>query len=244
MTRLLPLLLGLLVLAVVACTAVEAELEATATAAPPDHGAAFSILTDDGVHLSGRLFEHDPHRMVIYLHPYREDQSGWWLWLEEPLPDPPSAITLDFRGHGESGGDELDAANMPRDVEAVLAFARARGYEQIMLVGAGMGAAAGMVAVADDPDVPVVGLSAPTEFAELKPIEVAREFRDRLALVAARDDLSARESMRQFEEEARVPFSRLSLWQGREHGSALVHGPMGQMVRPFIQRMVDEFLPA
>lgn len=115
----------------------------------PDRGSAagartVELRTSDGIALNGRLWTRDPRRMVIYLHEYGDDQTSWWPTAEDGAPSDPSAMTFDFRGHGASEGDHEDVASTPVDARATLAFAAAQGYQRVVLVGAGMGAAAAM----------------------------------------------------------------------------------------------------
>ncbi|MGE3857968.1 MAG: alpha/beta hydrolase, partial [Dehalococcoidia bacterium] len=139
----------------------------------PDRGDApgaevVSFRTEDGVTLSGRLWARDPRRLVIYLHEYRGTQATWWPTARAGEAAEPSAMTFDFRGHGTSEGDEDDLAGIVPDAAAALAFARERGYERVVFVGAGMGAAAAIVVAAPAEHVAVLGLSAPSEFADVR----------------------------------------------------------------------------
>jgi pimeloyl-ACP methyl ester carboxylesterase len=195
-----------------------------------------SFTTTDGHHLSGRLWTKDPLRILIYLHEYREDETRWWPAALEPVGGQPSVLTFDFRGHGMSTGEPNDIAGMTRDVQAAIRFARAQGFESVALVGAGMGAAAGILAVADQPSIGVIGLSTPVEFGGLRPIDVAPAFVDRLVLVAAEDDLSARHSFEQLARAADVPPERRALIGGRAHGVELVQGDQGDSVRRFYEK--------
>ena len=225
---------ALLGLALTGCLDERAELKA------PPGGAAVTIETADGIALAGRLWGADADRVLIYLHEYGQDQTAWWPLAARPLPGRPSVLTFDFRGHGASPGRANDLRGMRRDVEAALAFARARDYGQIVLVGAGMGAAAGMLAAAGDPAVALIGLSAPGAFGDLHPLAVAPDFAGRLALIAAADDLSAQQSFEQLRAAALLPAWRALLVPGRAHGAALlVHAT--EALLAFYERALAEF---
>ena len=211
----------------------------------PDPGVApgatpVTIDTADGLALAGRLWSADPNHLLIYLHEYRQDQTTWWPVAGASFPGQPSELTFDFRGHGASPGEPDDINGMEMDVAAAVAFARDRGYRQIVLVGAGMGAAVGMLAMAGDPAIGMVGFSAPSEFAELRPIDVAPAFAGRLVLIAARDDLSAVFSIRQLGMAARVPEWRMRLLSGRAHGAELLMGAECAIVLPFYERAIAD----
>ena len=101
-----------------------------------------TIRTADGLTLDGRVWDRGHDRLVIYLHEFRENQDSWWPYAREPRGEGVSALTFDFRGHGKSEGNLDDIDGMVLDAEAAIAFARDRGFERVMLVGAGMGAGA------------------------------------------------------------------------------------------------------
>ena len=214
-------------------------------AAQPDRGNApgatvVSFRTEDGVTLNGRLWARDPRRVVIYLHEYRDDQSAWWPTAAEGAPADPSALTVDFRGHGTSEGNAEDVRAIPRDAHAALAFARERGYQRVVLVGAGMGAAAAIVVAAGDPTVGVLGLSTPSEFAGIRAIDVVRGLERRMALLASDGDLSARHSVEQFRIRAAIPAARIVMFKGTDHGTALLTGDRRREAVPAFRRLLGE----
>lgn len=178
----------------------------------------------DGTPLDGRLWSRDPKRVVIYLHEYRGNQAAWWRMAERGTPADPSALTFDFRGHGSSRGRSSDIADTTSDVRGALAYARSRGFDQVMLVGAGMGAASALVAVADVPGVPVLALSAPSEFGELRPIDVIDRVAARSAFIAAEGDASARTSAQALRARGRIPAARIVIVKGNGHGIGLLAG--------------------
>ena len=228
------MLAACLVAALAACEdphALDPRPERTTPGATP-----VSFVTADGLRLTGRLWTNDPSRILVYLHEYREDESRWWPLAEEPVAGQPSVLTFDFRGHGASEGLPEDIVGMTQDVQAAIRFVRARDFDDIALIGAGMGAAAGMLAVADEPAIGVIGLSTPMEFGGLRTIDVAPKFTGRLVLVAAREDLSARYSYEQLVDAAEVPPERRELIDGRAHGVELLAGAKGYSLRRFYEK--------
>ncbi|MDA0301772.1 MAG: alpha/beta fold hydrolase [Chloroflexi bacterium] len=201
---------------------------------------AVSLTTEDGLTLHGRLWLRDTKRVIVYLHEYRGNQSAWWPTVGQGTPDDPSALTLDLRGHGMSEGKPEDLEGVARDAAAAIAFARERGFERVVIVGAGMGAAAGMIAAAGDPRVAVLGLSAPSEFAGMRAHEAARIMDQRLALIAAEGDLSARQSITDFRRHASIPPSRIVMLRGADHGEALLTGAHSSEAWSAFQRLLAE----
>lgn len=214
-------------------------------AGKPDRGAAagaraISLQAPDGVTLNARLWMRDPRRVVIYLHEYGDDQTSWWPTAEEGAATDPSAITFDFRGHGASAGEHRDIANTPGDVQAALAFASAQGFQRVMFVGAGMGAAAAMEVAADNSTIGMVALSAPADFADLHPVEVVQKLGTRIAFIAGDGDISAHDSLNQFRIRVAIPASHVVILKGTEHGQDLLTGTRAREAKAALQRLTKE----
>ena len=198
-----------------------------------------TIPTEDGLDLDARLFPAASSvpdrgkRIVILLHMYAADQRGWFAFAGELQAFGIDALTLDFRGFGASSG-EKDPGETDRDVRAAVAFARGRGYERIVLVGASMGGTAAIVAAADTPVDGVVALSAPVEMRSLDAEAVVAAVRAPLTLVAAEGDLSAAESLRDLAERAGLRDDEVLLTPGRAHGTDLLATPAGERVRAWV----------
>lgn len=194
----------------------------TPTPTPPQgSGASIHALTAaDGQTVEARLWRVDPVRVAIYLHEYRETQATWWDYATATRRLPVSAITFDFRGHTEEEeeGDAGDILGMVEDARAAVRFAREQGFEQIMLVGAGMGASVAIEVAADQPDLRVIGLSTPSEFDLLLTRESIASIADRIALAATEEDLSAAHSLTELQEAGAIPAERVRLYPGRAHG--------------------------
>ncbi len=200
---------------------------------------AVTVRASDDRPLDARLWVRDRRRLVIYLHEYHRTQRDWWPEAAAGVAGDPSALTLDLRGHGDSGGDHQDFGFMADDVRVVVAFARARGYERIAIVGAGMGGTVAALVAREEPDVSVVGLSLPADFADLEALEACAAIGPRLTIVAAREDLSARESLEQITRNAHLDPSRALLLPGRAHGIALLRGESEVATRRLTKDALD-----
>lgn len=200
---------------------------------------AITVRAGDDRPLDARLWVRDRRRLVIYLHEYHRTQRDWWPEAEVGAANDPSAMTVDLRGHGDSGGDHQDFGLMADDVSRVIATAHARGYERIALVGAGMGATVAVLVAEDAPDVTVIGLSIAADFADLDALDASPAVSQRLAIVAAKDDLSARESLEQISKTARLDPARALLLPGRAHGIALLRGESEAPTRRLVKAALD-----
>lgn len=222
----------------VACTEKPDEPRGIAPAA-----AVEQIETEDGVTLDARYWHMGATRVAIFLHEFRDDQDSWWPHARRYSSSNLSTLAFDFRGHGASEGEPDDVEGMLLDLRAAIEFVRARGHQEIMLVGAGMGAAVAIMVAAEQENMPVIGLSTPAEFDVLEPVAVVEPLRSRIALVASRDDLSAEHSMGLFRE-AGVPAGRSRVLPGRSHGVRMLEGRAGADLRAYLDRMLRDIWTA
>ncbi len=215
-------------------------------AAQPVAGASIeSIVTEDGLRLDARLFAAadpaTPKRLVILLHMYPADQRSWYdLARELQARGEASALTLDFRGYGASEGGK-DVARIDRDVCAALAFARLRGYRSLVLVGASMGGTAAIIVAAEEPVAGVITLSAPVRFRGLDAGAAVGQVAAPLAVLAARGDRSAADSLEIFVERAGLDERHALLFEGSAHGTDLLTTASSPDVRGRLLALLDEF---
>jgi len=207
----------------------------------PSGAETLQITTADDLTLDARLWDRGPDRLVIYLHEFRGDQSEWWPHAEGQRAPAVSSMTLDFRGHGASTGDGIDVEGMIHDVIAAVNFARDRGFQRVMLVGAGMGAAVAIVAAVEVPDVTVIGLSTPADFDALDTVAVVELVADRVQLIAMRDDISAADSLRRFRGLPNVDSTTARLYPGSSHGVAILEGRSGADIRERFDELLATF---
>ena len=240
------LLLPLLpVVALLAALGVACGDDGTAESPEPVAGASIeSIETEDGLRLDARLFavgpSDAPDRLVIFLHMSPADQSSWYdLAREIQVEGAASALTLDFRGYGASEGDR-NVAQIDRDVRAALAFARDRVYRSVALVGASMGGTAAIIVAAEEPLAGVITLSAPVRFRGLDAGSAVVRVAAPLAVMAARGDRSAVESLETFAERAALDDRHWLLFDGDAHGTDLLTAAHGGEVRARLLELLGE----
>ena len=219
-----------------ACTGDDHEPATT----PAYHEAASveTLEASDGVRLDARHFAAAGERLVILLHMYPADQTSWFGFAEELQARGIDALTFDFRGYGVSDG-EKDPGVADLDARAALAFARARGFERVVLIGASMGGTAAIVVAAGEAVDGVAALSAPAAMAELDAATVIAGVQAPLTLVAADDDLSGAESLRDLAERADLGEHDVLLMAGRAHGTELLEEPGREAVRAWLLDFLD-----
>ena len=201
-----------------------------------------ALTAEDGVRLDARHFAADRQRLVVLLHMYPADQRSWHDFARALWEDGVSALTVDFRGYGASEGGK-DTAKIDRDARAALAFARDRGYESVVLVGASMGGTAAIMVAAEEPVAGVITLSAPISFRGLDAKSAAGRVPVPLAVLASRGDTSAADSLATLAERAGLDERHAVLYEGREHGTDMLTGEHGAQVWARLRELIAEFWP-
>ncbi|MDI6858484.1 MAG: alpha/beta fold hydrolase [Dehalococcoidia bacterium] len=192
--------------------------EATPTPAPLT-SEKVSFHTEDGITIRGHLFG-DGDVAVILCHMRPSDQTSWYPFAEELADAGYAALTFDFRGYGESDGEqELSLVDL--DVEAALRAMRERGHDTVYLVGASMGGTASLMVAAREEVAGVVAISAPAQFEGLNAEEVIAEVGEPKLFIAAEGDASATTSLETLFELAPEPKEQ-RVFGGSAHGTALL----------------------
>lgn len=191
---------------------------ATATAAPEE---AVSFATEDGVTIHGHLFG-TGETAVILSHMRPNDQRAWFDFARELAAQGFAALTYDFRGYGETGGD-MQLGLIDRDLTAALAFMEEQGLTRIYLVGASMGGTASLIVAAREDVAGVVAISAPVEFEGLDAEAVVADIEEPKLFVASLDDGPAYDSLSTFVQQAAEPSDDLT-FEGSAHGTELLEG--------------------
>ena len=100
----------------------------------------FEILAGDGTRLRGESWPGGP-AWVVMVHDFGGDLDSWRPLVGPLLAGGYSVATIDLRGHGASDG-EPDIASIPSDLAALLAQARRDTSGLLIVVAAGLVAAA------------------------------------------------------------------------------------------------------
>jgi pimeloyl-ACP methyl ester carboxylesterase len=213
---------------------------------PADGAHIERITTADGLALDARLFEPPegfPERagqLVLLLHMYPADQSAWWETARDLASSGITVLTFDFRGFGASEGDK-NGSEIQRDVVAALDWARARGYEDVVIGGASMGGTAAIVAVSEVGGVDgILALSAPSSFRGLDADRALPDLGVPLVAMAAEGDVSAADSLKRFEERCEPGRCEITLLPGRAHGTDMMKTPEAPRVRRALDALMEQ----
>jgi len=204
----------------------------------------------DGFTLEGRLFGEGTTAIVLS-HMRPADQRSWFDFAERLADQGYLVLTYDFRGYcpGGVGGcsqGERDISEIWQDVLGATDLVRSRGATTVAFVGASMGGTASLVAAAQagiEVDV-VVALSAPISIEGLvaDPSLLQRVSANKL-FIAGVGDASGADSAEELYATAPPP-KRVEIVPADEHGTDLLTGSQGEVVRRLIETYLAQFAPA
>jgi alpha-beta hydrolase superfamily lysophospholipase len=166
---------------------------------PQVHSQRVSFRTTDGVTIAASFYEATkrPAPAVICLHMLTRSRRDWEPVAAELASAGIAVLTIDFRGHGESGVAPSDAAaglaSFTQDAAAAKRYLESRPdvmRDRIAIAGASLGAEVALVTAAADPAIRAVALLSPTmDYRGLRIDQAAKKYGARpMLLVASRED--------------------------------------------------------
>lgn len=221
----------------VACSSEEADLSGSR---------AVSFETPDGVRLEGRLFG-DGSAAVVLSHMRPADQTSWFRFAGRLADAGYLVLTYDFRGYcpGGDGGcseGDVDVGEIWRDVLGAIAFVREHGATSVALVGASMGGTASLVAAGrEETGVrAVITLSAPVAIEGLvadAPL-LSRITVGKLFIAGVGDASAAADAQTLYDRSP--PPKRVEILPSDDHGTDLLTGGQGEVVRRLIETQLEQ----
>ncbi len=185
------------------------------------------MVTEDGVHLKGTYYQPAAVNApgVALLHMLGRKRGDWDAFARQLQDAGYGVITIDLRGHGESGG-RRDWAKMPLDAAIATKFIRSREEidpDRIVLMGASIGANIAINAAAKDPDIAGVALLSPgLDYRGVKTEEAVKQYGARpLFIAASSEDDYAAQSARKLDSLAQGPHQLLIL-DNQGHGTQML----------------------
>jgi pimeloyl-ACP methyl ester carboxylesterase len=140
-------------------------------------GAAVRVDTSDGWSLAGAwkpAAKKKGKTAVVLLHGLGSTKEEWAPLMDALAKRGVASLALDMRGHGQSLGATGDRtwrsfkqgpdgewAGLWKDAQAGVAWLESKGYSNVGVIGASLGAEAAFVAAASAPDVKFAGLLSP-----------------------------------------------------------------------------------
>ena len=208
-----------------------------------------SFESSDGVALDGRLFGEGTTGVVL-AHMRPADQRSWFGFAQRLADQGYLVLTFNFRGYcpGGDGGcssGELEISELWRDVLGALDLVRDRGATSVALVGASMGGTASLVAAAQEGiDAEVVAtLSAPISIEGLVADgTVLQQVSANKLFIAGVGDATAAADAEELYATSPPP-KRVEIVPADDHGTDLLTGPQGEVVRRTIETYLVQFAP-
>ena len=125
---------------------------------------------------------------VILTHMRGRDQTSWFPFARFVAESGYKVLTFDFRGYGKSTGTK--DTRMDRDLEAAIAYMRAKGAKQVVLIGASMGGTTVIELASESQVQGVAALSPPAEFGRINALTAVESMVIPLLLIVSEKRLS------------------------------------------------------
>ena len=194
----------------------------------------FIITTADEVNITAIYKEtNQATQAVLLLHMLGKDKSDYnnvSLYLQQ---NGFSVLAIDFRGHGNSNLDyttftDADWQNLVVDVEASVDFLESKGYKRIGVVGASIGANAGLKQAVQDTRIDsLVLLSAGEEYHGINVTAIAPYYDRPVMIVAAMDDKEAAVAATRIYNAIENPYTDLKMYPTGGHGTEMLKNQEG-----------------
>ena len=130
-------------------------------------GRPVGFVSGDGTPLTAMLYEAErrPAPAVVLVHMYTRSKSEWDGLAGRLQAEGVTALAVDLRGHGSSGGASAPSSAMTADVRAAMAWLAARPEVRVgdvVIIGASLGANLALRAAVEEPLVRGVVLLSPS----------------------------------------------------------------------------------
>jgi len=195
------------------------------------------IVSADDVIVNGRFFGPQHDVAVVLSHMQPNDQTAWFEFAQELADAGYAALTFNFRGYGDSGGEQA-FDKLDDDLASVVRYLHDRGKRQVFLVGASMGGTTSLV-VASQADVDgVVAISAPAEFEGQDALKAVPSVTVPKLFIASEGDELAALSLEQLLEATGEPKDS-QLYPGIAHGTNIFLPEQSDSSAAIRQRIMD-----
>ena len=178
---------------------------------------------------------------VILTHMRGRDQTSWFPFARFVAESGYKVLTFDFRGYGKSTGTK--DTRMDRDLEAAIAYMRAKGAKQVVLIGASMGGTAVIELASESQVQGVAALSPPAEFGRINALTAVESMVIPLLLIVAENDFQYYSDARKIESAAAA--TQFLLVEGQQHGTNMIAEHRNEIfanLLAFLDRWTDDRL--
>jgi dienelactone hydrolase len=219
------------------------EMEETFT-----HEISEVVISVDGLDLAGTFYapknQPPPWPGVILLHMLWGSRTSWDEYAEEFAKAGFAVLSIDLRGHGETGG-AVDWESAVSDLQQVWSYFTERpdiDPDRTAFVGASIGANLALIAGANEPAVRTVVLLSPgLNYAGVKTEAAMQSFGERPVLIAAsQEDTYAASSSIALDAKA-LGESQLIMYEDAGHGTFIFQAEpeLSQLIIEWLDRYLN-----
>ena len=156
-------------------------------------GQPVALQAADGVVMRAHLYatQAPKRKVVILAHGANEDQKDWQALAQELASRGVAALTLDFRGFGETGGTR-DTSKLADDLATAVRYLKSEDWPLVYIVGSDIGGTAALKVAANEELAGVVTISALPRVTGLDAMsDVSKIVEPKLFLAASGDSAAA-----------------------------------------------------
>lgn len=200
--------------------------------ASPAAAEGITLKAEDGTKLHAEYNKVNGESAVVLVHMLGRSAKDWRFVADKLNTSGLSTLAVDLRKHGanlpeDAGRPELspqDFAGMKQDVQAAVAHLKAKGFADIQIVGASIGANLALQVAAEDPSIrSVVLLSPGLDFKGVTSEDALAKYGERpLLVVVSKDDRYSAKSGLVLDSQAKGVHS-LVIYETAGHGTKMLN---------------------
>lgn len=195
------------------------------------------LKTEDNIQISAAYYSKESNRRaVILLHMLNNNKESWDQFSNFLLNRRYNSIAIDLRGHGNSVVDgktwqyfdEKEFNNMKFDVDSAINFLKSKGFSDIVVIGASIGANLALRSAYEKEDVRAAVLLSPgLDYKGILTEDIIGNFKKPLLIITANMDSYSASSSKYLESETKGQKSLRVVQNTNTHGTDLLNNRFG-----------------
>jgi pimeloyl-ACP methyl ester carboxylesterase len=205
-----------------------------------------TFTTEDDIIIAGTLFgEGELAVLLLHMGLGRTDQKSWHPFARLLAEAGYTALAIDFRGRGASGGTAsggLAPDRLIKDARAAVEFLRARGYNRLVCMGASMGGTTCLRLSMEVELEGVVVIASTMRLGEVNKVtneDLSQSTIPKLFIYGSRDSPQVVLDMSSMVRAAQQPKEEI-VYDSASHGTDLFRGPYGDNLRQHLLNFLNE----
>jgi esterase/lipase len=202
-----------------------------------------NLISSDGIILAGNYYPSQGKKGVLLLHMYKRSKDDWMSFANFLNEKNYKILAMDFRGHGESGGDisklfsqDLNSIILG-DVGLAVDFLKKDGAQNIFIIGASIGANAALIYGAKYNVAGIALLSPGLDYHGVNIEAPMKNYSRPIFLAASEDDSYSAETVKKIYAFSPTPQSEkvLVLYKNAGHGTQMFNKENPNLSEKIIQ---------